>query len=429
MKVVLGVLLAGALSTGAALLWPANTGGEPASPPAPAASGRPGGELWAFVNSAGRLDGPRREAMGNAGGAGVDDAGNLYSSGGRVIRVDGMVETVWGDNFNFSPLGLDEGPACWMKTQPARKVGWSSQGRISVQGLPLEGGDKGAIFLAASNPDLVYRIWKNKDKGGRWWFKRVAGGGSAAPPASGKSAPALEVKLAGPMLIRSYDQYVYLRAGDATHSNVYRYDDKKGELTGLLDAADYRDKLDKNRNGSPARAEHVIVGTDGTIYLGCSVGEGNRPVYKVSADRSKLEKIVYGRGYNFGNPGFDGPALRTTYFDGPILIEYNPPDTLFMTAVDDSYLRRYKDGRVSSLCGDGEWREFPSKKAVGQGSMLPMYGYRGKDSEAAIIGRGWVRHKDYVYMLYFNGLGSHAAMRFGPFDFNKPTVGPLVEEK
>lgn len=417
MKVLAGVVLAGALAG----IMGGLIGSRRRLPAAPVAAGKPTGEHWAFVNSAGRLDGPRCEAMGVMGVADVDDAGNLYG-GGRVVRVDGMVETIWGDNFsNASPTALEEGPASLLSVRGVRGNGWSSQGFLAVQGRPLDGGDKGAIFVPASNPNAIYKVWKDKGKKDRWWFKRVAGGGSAALPANGKSVPAIAVGLPGYNMFRGHDGKLYVRAG-GWNPSLFRYDDVQGDLTCILSPEDYRDKLDKNKHGSPAGAETVLVGADGAIYLGCSLGEGARPIYRISADRRKFDKIVHGRGLN---TGWDGPALKSGYFDGPILAEYFPPDSLFMTAVDDSQLRRYKDGRVSTLCADGEWREFPNKGKCG--SWLPMYGYKGKDADSAIIGRRFVLWNNHVYMLYFNGLGSHAIVRFGPYDFNKPTVGPLVE--
>jgi RNA polymerase sigma factor (sigma-70 family) len=424
-----GHVFAGALAGGAALLASGKSDGKQAAPPAasapapaPVPAGKPGWEHWAFVNSAGRIDGPRQEAMGILPVADVDEAGNLYG-GGRVVRVDGMVERIWGSDFSYvSPNGLEEGPACCFTASGARNHGWSTQGHLAVRGLPLEGGDKGAIFVPGSSPNVLYKVWKNKDKKDRWWFKRVAGGGAAALPGTGQSAPALSVSLPGYNFFRGHDGNLYVRSG--TYPKILRYDDAKGSLTCILSPEDYLNKLDKNRQGSPAGAETVLVGADGTIYLGCALGEGDRPIYRISADRSKFEKVVHGRGLS---TGWDGPALKSGYFDGPILVEYSPPDTLFMTSVDDSQLRRYKDGRISTLCGDGEWREFPKKDKCGD--WLPMYAYKGKDADSAIIGRRFVLWKNYVYMLYFNGLGSHATIRFGPYDFNKPTVGPLVEGK
>jgi hypothetical protein len=115
--------------------------------------------------------------------------------------------------------------------------------------------------------------------------------------------------------------------------------------------------------------------------------------------------------------------LKSGWFDGPQPVGYFPPDILFGTAVDESFVRRYKDGRISSLCRDGEWREFPKTPGTGEAAE------NIKDNQAVNWGRGWWRGNGYIYTVYYLSTGTSAIYKSGPVDFAKPAVGPLVEGK
>jgi hypothetical protein len=298
----------------------------------------------------------------------------------------------------------------------------------------LEGPDKGCLYVTTgfytSHPDWVYKVWKNKDQGGRWWFKRVIGGGSAkAPTVAGQSVPALTVDLrqrehgaAGAGVVIGADGKVYLQVKSQEKSGaqyLYLYDEEKGSMTCVLSVADYANKVNwMEVKGQGVFLSYLVPAVDGSFYLGFS---NPRMFYKVSADRTKVEKLLHGNGKT--RTRFDGPALKSGWFDGPALTGYYPPDILFGCAVDDSFVRRYRDGRVSTLCKDGEWREFPGDPGTGEA------GDNIKDNQAVNWGRSYVLGKDCLYQTYYLGMGSSAIYKCGPIDFAKPTVGPLVEDK
>jgi hypothetical protein len=51
----------------------------------------------------------------------------------------------------------------------------------------------GSAEAAEDAVQQAYRVWKNEAKGGRWWFKHVAGGGGKGlPSVRGQAVPATE---------------------------------------------------------------------------------------------------------------------------------------------------------------------------------------------------------------------------------------------
>jgi hypothetical protein len=105
-----------------------------------------------------------------------------------------------------------------------------------------------------------------------------------------------------------------------------------------------------------------------------------------------------------------------------------PPDIIFLTAVDDCQFRRLKDGRISTLCKDGNWREF-AKKSHAQTGNYSLYEECAMD-KAPAWGRAWVMgDKGYYYQLYRLGSGDAQIYRIGPIDFGKPTIGTLAGGK
>jgi hypothetical protein len=63
-----------------------------------------------------------------------------------------------------------------------------------VQGSPLEDDEKGALYFG--NGITVTKVWKNKERGGRMWYKRIIGGGEKpAPQSKGQSVPAMEADI------------------------------------------------------------------------------------------------------------------------------------------------------------------------------------------------------------------------------------------
>ncbi len=391
-------------------------------------------EHFALAGASGYLDGPRREAMSSIHRQGVCDAqGNLYildwfGTSLRCARVDGMMVTIVGDNLYGGDLDLDEGPASCLPAldSPGQSFG-STVRTVEVRGMPWEGGNKGAIYVLggrrSGNAGKMYKIWRNSDKGNRWWFRRVAGGGNKKPAdqegfslAGREAAFSTDLRftadLGGAVPIHLYDR---------GSGNVFRYDDRAGTVTCVLAYASYKDKLQHPEAGIKlGPPEEVVIADDGTAYVSWYRGTKYYAcIYRVPPDRRKAELFVYNPRPADGGSARDGLALKTYWFGGPQMNGYQPADLIFAGAVDDRWLRRVKDGRVSTLCPDGEWREFATRGDA----LKPPHLYAGFGTNSWAM----YRNSPYVYRTY--GSKSDYAttiIRFGPVDWHKPTVGRQV---
>jgi hypothetical protein len=155
-----------------------------------------------------------------------------------------------------------------------------------------------------------------------------------------------------------------------------------------------------------------VMGGDGTFYLctyfGAGYGGKAPAVWRVKGD-GKIEPYLHSR----SNIGRDGPGLETGYFCGPhIWMERNdprliPPDCLYISTHDDSWLRRARDGRVSTLCYDGEWRELPRCQTDG---VRWFRNFSPGPGGTAIVSA----HNKVIKCLV-SGI-----------DYGKPVIGPLI---
>jgi len=140
-----------------------------------------------------------------------------------------------------------------------------------------------------------------------------------------------------------------------------------------------------------------------TYPIGC--------VLKVSADGKEVT-LLCTNAKGSVDKAFDGDALKDmAFFGGPLLAGgVFPPDVIGLGAVDDALLRRLYQGRVATLCKDGEWREFPTKHAAGGGELTWRMGH----------GSGRL-----LYQLYCMGGGDAWVWRVGPVDWTKPSIQKL----
>ena len=196
MKMIGGVALAGALAAGAALMITGK--GE--------ASDAPKIEHMAFCFGREYLDGPALEAScADHKIWTVDAKGNQYvmatpTMAVRCITTDGMVRTIAGDDRYLPYTGAEEGPACMLPSE----LGGAEAGHpgggvyLTVKGLPRGGEDKGCIYTAMGG--YPSRLFKNKEKGGRWWYKVVGKGGQPLPAKAGDSVAFKDVNLKGVVL-------------------------------------------------------------------------------------------------------------------------------------------------------------------------------------------------------------------------------------
>jgi hypothetical protein len=406
MKSIVGVLGANVLAWGAVLLA---TGGsaEAAEAAAPGAA-----KLEHVAMALGReyIDGPALEAASSAHRSCAADAkGNLYvrafpTMAIRVVTADGMVRTIAGDD-RFLPVTdscPDEGPASMLPAgyPPTFMIGYGREGaNLMVHGLPLEGEDRGCIYIDNIG-DYPCRVFKNKEKDNRWWYRFVGKGATPLPTKVGDSVAFKDVDLKGVTLYG--EKFV-------AKGCFYDWDGQDGKIACLLSVADYGEKCLHWKTGKGlGAAEQIVASDDGTMYvLYYGKTYPNGQVFRISKDRSKVEEIV--RATN----GKDGPGLKSGWHCGPLRIKAAVKDAIVLSSVDSNNVRRWKDGRVATLCEkDGEWRE--------------IYG----------IGRQGVTAKDYccvpqlgcIYLTYPGEErgGIVHLYRYGPVDFLKPTVGPLA---
>jgi RNA polymerase sigma-70 factor (ECF subfamily) len=409
MKVILGVVLAGALAGGAAL-FAGGVNGEPASPPPKPEppKGPPKLEYVAWCDGAnGYLDGPRFEATGNfrmgLGTGQFDEGGNIWWGGRRLDMAAGLITTVFGDDCWNSYFQADEGPAdAYSNYSPSAGFGQSAGG-FAIQGNPLEGGEKNCLYM--SNGSRVARIWKNDEKGGRWWFRKIVGEGKTpAPRTKGQSVPALEASLRINVLgIMPGNRLVLFGLG-----SFYEY--KDGKLICLLGFDDYKEKAYKDRKGQPSCGSLGVLGGDGVAYT-CYYFGDNPMVERILPD-GKVEPYLLA----VSGRALDGPGMRMGMFCGPHIwmsmndYRYIPPDCLFLHSHDDSFMRRARNGRVATLCKDGEWRELDKQF----------------NTEALACFRGWNPGPNGTANVTYK-VSKGMTWLVSGIDYAKPTLEPLLK--
>ena len=379
-------------------------------------------EVFAFVRMYEYLDGPRLEAMGGkSSNLAWDDKGNMYffSSFGygaiRCCRTDGRIVTISGNDYWNPTEYLPEGPASSLGA-PTGGRGYHysyATGDIAVQGIPEDGEDKGCIYVSGGIKGFV-RVFRNKAKGNRWWFERIAGAGKAkAPTKRGQSVVAKDVALGRVHYLQfDLDEKLWLFAKGA----FFHY--KDGELTCILGPDDY---LGKGGPGPEKPCKEGYMGGDGSFYLGTYLtGEGygatGTAVYRVTISPDEVIKVVpYARAQKRGVV-LDGDAMtEASWHCGPHFApgwnatRYQPANVLIVSANDEAALRRIVDGRTSTLCNDGEWRELVGKRT--KTAPLWFHGWRiGPNSTG--------------YQFYSGGdwAGECRLYRITGFDLSKPTV-------
>jgi hypothetical protein len=157
-----------------------------------------------------------------------------------------------------------------------------------------------------------------------------------------------------------------------------------------------------------------VLGADGTFYLGTYFGSGyggkTPAVWRIKAD-GKIEPYAQGK---YGS-GRDGPGLETGYFCGPHFwasmhnYKYLAPDCLILTAHDDAWFRRLRDGRVATLCPDGEWRELANV---------------GKDGLRWF--RSWCPGPNGTATVVNDQVSKTLTWLVSGIDYARPTTGPLL---
>jgi hypothetical protein len=242
----------------------------------------------------------------------------------------------------------------------------------------------------------------------------AGGGGKGLPAVRGQSVPAMEAGMRIFMAQTIPNDRIVLFA------NGGFYEFKDGNLTCLLAASDYKDAAAKYK-GAPTEATLGLMGGDGTFYVGFYYGAG-KLIVRISADGGKAEPYVQ----DTTNSRKDGPAMKSGFFCGPHLVtnrsdcRFIAPDIVIPSTHDDSDCRRVKDGRVSTLCMDGEWREVVGKGSNRPGPQDPAWWFRafsaGPDGTVFTYGADMKNNASWSILNRVTGI-----------DWGKPTVGPKAE--
>ncbi len=376
-------------------------------------------EHFAFCSAEGYLDGPSRQAMtatiefARLGSA--DDEGNLFftpqDGAIRVARINGFVETVAGADYYQKNLLQDEGPAAVLRVP--------YEAGVKAIGSPLKDTPEGrpAGYLLTSAGGRVWRVWRNPEKGGRWWAKAV---GQTRFPGN----PSIHTRRS-----RGKTEVIFYHDG-----NAWLWDEQKDEVRQILAAKDYMGHpVWKTINpGRPVTSppRRIAPLNDGSFFL--ALYQESYPVGAVvwvSAD-GREAKLLCKNARGDVDKAWDGDTLtEAAFFGGPLLVAVVEPDIAPLTAVDDAMLRRFKDGRVSTLCKDGQWREFPTKRASNPRQGEEPYAECPNDKAP-----GWGRQfvvgpGGYFYQVYCMGGGDAWVWRVGPIDWAKPSVVTLEHKK
>jgi hypothetical protein len=370
-------------------------------------------EHYAFTSwMVDKLDGPRREAVGRGPGP-LDEEFNCYV-GGRVIRAgDGMVMSIAG---GLPEFGQDEGPAAFLpRISPIRGTGYGqSIGGWLVVGLPLQGGDKGCLY--AYSDSHIMKVWKNPDRNDRWWAKIVAGPGKVEIPGG-----------------RIYGGHAWRKQGEKEYKAVFftkagfcvlEEADDGVKFNSLLTIDSITAHLPEHVSGGrKSYPTQGVMCTGGYFYLGYYFShgfnknkEGAAYIQRVSPDGATVEPWVTHCG---ARKGTDGPGMKTGWHCGPHMslprasCPWYPPGVVVFSAHDEHTLRRVtRDGRISTLYEDGQWRESTNydRKNHVDGVSGFVYGADGRALGCA-CGEGKSKKRgEAIYLI--KGI-----------DFTKPTAG------
>lgn len=339
-------------------------------------------EYFAFRNVWGYMDGPREGAYATRGLRTFVDAdsnvwmlNSIYYGNLRCITKNGRVITITGNDYWLSDNSITEGPASAMGPLNDRNYGFGFQGGyFIVLGVPLKGEAEGCIYGTTAKGELV-KIWKNSQKNGRWWFKKVVGLGSTAWPLThgGKLTGAGAAKSVVSIETGPYNE-VLVFGGKSSARGVFRLDTATLELTCLLGVNDYKPRIPTASNGDTVNPSECFVDADHNYYLGYYyngvpagvVGCGGA-IYRVSMNLDTVSLFVRS---NVQRSDYDGAVTTVGFFCGPHMRPNRnnayclPANIITPSCHDEAMLRRVMDGRVSTLCKDGEWRESPVSSLV-----------------------------------------------------------------
>jgi hypothetical protein len=269
---------------------------------------------------------------------------------------NGRVITITGNEYYLPDYNLTEGPASALATLGPRIYIFAAPlVSFMIQGVPVKGEGHGAIY-AHTMKDEIVKIWKRADNG-RWWFKRVIGGGGSVAPAShGGVIAGLSLNKAKSVMSGPHRSVMVF-----ANSGLFQFDTGTGQLTCLCGQDDYstvgRALISPSLSvlSFPNEAYVDSVGAFYFNWYSASVGG----TVRVTPGLDSITLFCKDNGDEI-----DGPVETAGFFCGPQVRSHRnmcmfmPAGLMTNGSQDENVLRRVYNKRISTLCLDGEWREF-----------------------------------------------------------------------
>lgn len=370
-------------------------------------------EYFAHCNYWGYLDGQRQGSLGGRGiNADVDAEGNVYYLQAnyygniRCVLTNGRVITITGNEYYLPDFSLTEGPASALAPLGPRIYIYAApEVTFMIVGVPVKGEGHGAIYARTQKGEIV-KIWKRADNG-RWWFKRVVGGGpSVAPTTHGSVISGLSITKANSVMSGPHRSIIVF-----ANSGLFRLDTASGQLTCLCGKNDYFDAgraLISASLSADSPPNEAYVDSLGAFYINWySPAIGG--TVRVSPGLDSITLFCKDNGDQK-----DGPVETAGFFCGP-QVRGNRNMCMFLPAAcmtngsqDEASLRRIYQGRISTLCLDGEWREFPGGPGTGYCNWFYLDVTPGPNNTA---------YTGYMYSLTHD----LRLYKITDLDFSKPT--------
>ncbi len=279
----------------------------------------------------------------------------------RAVRArDRRLFTLAGGRYhNMGTPTAKEGPADQLRLFCACFIAMPG---LAAVGNPMDG--DGSLYVV-DDTNVLVRLWRNKEKGGIWWYECIAGLGKT-PAANGASAA--ETRLSSAQVVSTPGGEVGLITGSSRSAALYWL--REGKLVAAYDQAFVEKQAGATFYCRGVDVEGNFVGSTGAYT------QAKPFLIVVSADGKSVKK------------------LPTPYPpQWTVCADQKKPGRYFFRACDD-YTIQYVDmaGRACRLLRNGSWK--PLNENIGnrgfreglnwsRGNTLPDGRYLGYSTSAA----------------------------------------------
>jgi hypothetical protein len=299
-------------------------------------------EHIAFVTGYGHMAGPAREAINRTQSAAEATNGDIYFIGGQVEGQDifvisgGRVNKIAGNGLR----GFQDGPA------GQAMFNFGGRGYPQYDDIALD--SKNNVYVADGFNGRIRKIYK--DASGKWQVATVAGGG-AKTLVKGESAQATSIRLGNPVAVAVDNQ-----------DNIYTVPDYSSIIKISPDGTATSLPVSFVCPETFKKCQTNIIKMDadkaGNVYL---LGRGSGGTYWKLTKEGQLIAL---NGGDFHDPNrvWDGPQELATFWGPWAIATDSSGEKLYGGGGDESRIRRFYQGRVSTLQENGEWAEVNSWK-------------------------------------------------------------------